>query len=100
MLRHAARRAAGAAGVDDARKVVAAMPAMPARWRRRVGFAVDEIRPAMVVDSLGRLPGADVLDADDVAAVAERRTAGSSVLASLSLDTITAAAPELPRMCV
>ena len=56
VLLHAARRAAGAAGVDEAGKVVAAETLRhPVRSAADVRFGRRELRPAVAVDPVGRL---------------------------------------------
>ena len=71
MLPHAARRAAGAAGVDDAGEVVAPDPAHRAHRARDVRPRPPSARPSGGSCPSRALAGADVLDADDVVALAE-----------------------------
>ena len=73
VLHHPARRAAGAAGVDDAGEVAA-----PDIRNRRpqffdVGIAGDHRRPVMRFEFVARLAGADVVDLDQMMAVGRGR---------------------------
>ena len=100
VLLHPARRAAGAAGVDDAGEVGARRP-----WRCALDSAVIAGSPATsslqwwsMVPSIAwpaRMSSMPMMwwHSD------ENSTAGSSGLASFWFETITALAPELPRMC-
>ncbi len=75
VLLHAARRAAGAAGVDDAGEVAAAE-----FGDRKPGcIARNKVIPAMDGDPVGRLAGANFLDPDDVMAIARRENCRNEV---------------------
>ena len=68
MLAHPARRAAGAAGVDQAGEVIAADRRHCGGERRDIGRAIDQRLPIVELRDVGRLAGEDVVDRDDVIA--------------------------------
>jgi hypothetical protein len=100
VLHHAARSAAGAAGVDDAGEVGALGLARHALLDRGlVALSRHHVAPLVDLRGIAGLAGPDVLDFDDVPAVRFEQHRGDEAPASFWVETITALAPEFPRTC-